>query len=193
MRSWIIFQMVLLVSASCAFAGDVDSKQSGQTDRAAGTPREDNELKLRLVWCPSGEFVMGSPESEIGPFAPYGKHFENEKQVKVKLTKGFWMGETTVTQSQWKSVMQTGPWSGKMETKEGADYPATDVSLKNAMEFCKKLTDKERASGRIDKTEHYILPTEAQWEYACRAGTKTAYFFGDSSDDLVRHPVLIFG
>jgi sulfatase modifying factor 1 len=81
-----------------------------------------------------------------------------------------------VTQGQWKAVMGTEPWKGTQYVKEGPDYPASYVSWDDAVEFCKKLSEKE------GKT--YRLPTEAEWEYACRAGTETAWSFGDDEKVL---------
>src|SRR5260221_12599332 len=71
--------------------------------KEAGQVRDDNGLKLKLVWCPPGKFKMGSPKSEKG-------RFDDEDQVNVTLTKGFWMGKYEITQSEWKSVMESEPW-----------------------------------------------------------------------------------
>jgi sulfatase modifying factor 1 len=100
------------------------------------------------------------------------------------LTKGFWLGKYEVTQGQWHAVMSTTPWKGKRNAKEGSDYPAVFVSWEEAMSFCQKLTEKERNAGRLQRDREYTLPTEAQWEYACRAGTTTAFSFGDDADKL---------
>jgi formylglycine-generating enzyme required for sulfatase activity len=77
--------------------------------------------------------------------------------------------------------MRRNPWSGE---KEGDDYPATYVSWHAAMKFCERLTDAERQAGRLPWDWQYTLPTEAQWEYACRAGTKSRFSFGDDDVDL---------
>jgi sulfatase modifying factor 1 len=143
----------------------------------AGQTRDDNGLKTTLVWIPPGEFTMGSPKDERG-------YFRDEDQVQVTLTRGFWLGQHEVTQAEWQRVMQTTPWSGNMFVKEGNDYPATYVSWDDGMKFCKKLTEQERAAGRLPSGWKYTLPTEAQWEYACRAGTKSRFSFGDDESDL---------
>ncbi|MEZ6056943.1 MAG: SUMF1/EgtB/PvdO family nonheme iron enzyme [Planctomycetaceae bacterium] len=154
----------------------------------AGELREfAGELKVKMCWCPSGSFVMGSPASEAD-------RFDDEDQVNVTLSRGFWLGQTEVAQGLWESVMGTTPWSGEEYVKEGASYPAVYIShglgadgtveKDSATEFCRKLTARERAAGRLPAGWEYTLPTEAQREYACRAGTKTAYSFGDDASKL---------
>jgi formylglycine-generating enzyme required for sulfatase activity len=147
-----------------------------------GQVRDDNGLKLKLVWCPPGNFRMGSPRTEVT--GRYRIHPSNEIQEKVTLTRGFWFGKYEVTQAQWKGVMGTEPWKGQIFTKEGADLPATWVSWDDAMDFCRKLTDQERRAGRLLNDWEYTLPTEAQWEYACRARTKTRFSFGHDVSKL---------
>jgi formylglycine-generating enzyme required for sulfatase activity len=84
-----------------------------------------------------------------------------------------------VTQGQWKKVMGTEPWKGRLHVQEGDDYPAVYVSWNDAVEFCKKLSSMEGAV--------YRLPTEAEWEYACRGGTKTAFSFGNDEAELSKY------
>ncbi|HEV8068339.1 MAG TPA: formylglycine-generating enzyme family protein [Planctomycetaceae bacterium] len=143
----------------------------------AGQTRKDNVLRAKLVWIPPGEFTMGSPKDEKG-------HLPDETQVPVTLTTGFWLGEYEVTQAEWKHVIKTAPWSGTNYVKEGNDYPATHLSWDDAMKFCEKLTETERGARRLPKGWKYTLPTEAQWEYACRAGTKSRFSFGDNDSEL---------
>ena len=114
--------------------------------RPAGETRDDNGLKLPLAWCPPGKFRMGSPPTELGRIG-------NEGPVDVTLTKGFWLGQHGVTQSEWQRVMQTTPWSGQNYVKEGEDYPATYVSWEDAIRFCEKLTEMERDAGRLPALE----------------------------------------
>ena len=118
-------------------------------------------IKLDLVLIPAGKFKMGSPESE-------DYRMDNETQHEVTLTKPFYMGKFEVTQEQWEAVMGNNPSS---RTK-GAKLPVTDVSWEECQEFIEKLNDKTKGG--------YRLPTEAEFEYSCRAGTSTAYSFGDS-------------
>jgi len=120
---------------------------------------------------------MGSPPDEPDR-AP------DEDQVEVTLTQEFWLGKYEVTQREWREVMGTEPWKGQKYVKEGDQIAATYVNWNDAVAFCGKLTTSERESGRLPDGWEYTLPTEAQWEYACRADTPTAYSFGDSESAL---------
>ena len=145
-------------------------------------------VKLEMVLVPAGKFKMGLTKKELADFKvefqedikktknrELGKkeievvniimNFQG-KQHEVTLTKSYYMGKYEVTQEQWESVMGNNP----SDTKE-TNLPVTDVSWEDCQEFIKKLNG-------ITKGK-YRLPTEAEWEYACRAGTKTAYSFGD--------------
>jgi formylglycine-generating enzyme required for sulfatase activity len=117
-------------------------------------------IKLDLVLIPAGKFMMGSPASENG-------RDNNETQHEATLTKPFYMGKYEVTQEQWEGVMGNNPSS---RTK-GAKLPVTDVSWEDCQEFIKKFNASTKGG--------YRLPTEAEWEYACRAGTTTAYSYGN--------------
>jgi formylglycine-generating enzyme required for sulfatase activity len=128
-----------------------------------------NTIGMKLNKIPAGTFMMGSLETERNQ--EYDEH-----QHKVTITKPFYMQTTGVTQGQWKAVMGTEPWKGEDYVKEGPNYAATNVNWNDAVAFCKQLSERE------GKT--YRLPTEAEWEYACRAGTKTKWFFGDDDASL---------
>jgi len=128
-----------------------------------------NATGMKLVYIPAGSFMMGSPSNEKGP--P-----EEGPQHEVRISEGFWMGQTEVTQGQYKSVMNAEPWSGKERVQKSANNPAVYVNWDDAVEFCRKLSQQE------GKT--YRLPTEAEWEYACRAGTTTRFSFGDRDSSL---------
>jgi formylglycine-generating enzyme required for sulfatase activity len=125
-----------------------------------------NGIGMRLVWIPPGEFDMGTNDA---------RSFERPVH-RVRISKGFWMGQTEVTQGQYKAIMGADPWSGEHAVQQSDDNPAVYVSWEDALEFCKKLSQRDGMT--------YRLPTEAEWEYACRAGTKTAYSFGDSVSSL---------
>ena len=139
-----------------------------------------NSIGMELIEIPAGIFTMGSPAGEKG-------HRNDEAQVRVTLTKPFELGKYEVTQGQWKKVMDTEPWLNQPGVQSGGDNPATCVSWDDATEFCEKLTDLERKSGKLKADEEYRLPTEAQWEYACRAGTTTAFSFGDDESKLNKY------
>jgi serine/threonine protein kinase/formylglycine-generating enzyme required for sulfatase activity len=146
----------------------------------AGDRRALADLKIAFRWCPPGRFTMGSPRSEVDRGV-------DENQLEVTLTLGFWLQETEVTQGQWQSLMGTSPWKVNSDVIEGAEYAATFVShsgVDSAGEFCRKLTAREHAAGRLPVGWEYRLPTEAQWEYACRAGSATACSFGDDLSQL---------
>ena len=126
------------------------------------------KLNLDMLWCKPGTFLMGSPEGEEG-------RADDETQHNVTLTQGFYLGKHEMTQEQWEKVMGTSP-----STSPGPTLPVEQVSWDDAIKFCEKLTQMEKAAGRLPEEWVYTLPTEAQWEYACRAGTTTAYSFGDT-------------
>ena len=128
-----------------------------------------NTIGMTLNKIPAGTFTMGSPATETD-------RQDNETQHPVTISKAFYMQTTEVTQGQWKEVMGTEPWKGQPQNKEGANYAASYVNWDDAVAYCKKLSAKE------GKT--YRLPTEAEWEYACRAGTETAWSFGDDEKVL---------
>ncbi len=120
-----------------------------------------NSLGMRFVQIYPGTFKMGSPKSETG-------HRWNEKEHTVRISKSFYMQETEVTQGQWKKLVGFNPSSSKILNK---NYPVDTVSWDQCIEFIKVLNG-------FEKTNKYRLPTEAEWEYACRAGTATAFSSG---------------
>ncbi len=142
--------------------------------RSSLPPTMTNSIGMKLVLVPAGEFMMGSPES-----VKY-RASDEEPQHRVRITKPFYLGVCEVTQGQWEAVMGTRPWQGKANVKQGADYPATHVSWADAVDFCWKLSAmEEQRKGHL-----YGLPTEAEWEYACRAGSTSAFCFGNNSSQL---------
>jgi formylglycine-generating enzyme required for sulfatase activity len=138
-----------------------------------------NSIGMRLVRIRKGMFMMGSPADEED-------RGEDEKQHEVEITRDFHLGEKEVTQEEYKKVMDKNPsWFSAMgggKEEVGIDtsaFPVEMVSWEDAMEFCRKLTEKDRAAGKIGPGQKYRLPTEAEWEYACRAGSATAFHFGN--------------
>jgi formylglycine-generating enzyme required for sulfatase activity len=122
-----------------------------------------NNVSMKLVLIPSGKFMMGSPENEKDRISDEGPQHE------VTITKAFYIGAYDVTQEQYERIMGNNPRGFK-----GAHNPVENVSWDDAVEFCKKLSQETGKTVR--------LPTEAQWEYACRAGSKTRFSYGDDSD-----------
>jgi formylglycine-generating enzyme required for sulfatase activity len=125
-----------------------------------------NSVGMKLTCLPSGVYVMGSPTSEPGRTA-------NEVQTNETIEKGFLIGTTEVTQKQWREIMGTDPSFFK-----GENRPVENITWHEAVMFCQRLSDKEK--------KHYRLPTGVEWEYACRAGTKTAYCAGNGAEALGR-------
>ena len=129
---------------------------------------------MHFNWCPPGTFMMGSPSSERG-------HRSDEQQVEVILTQGFWMGTFEVTQKQWLAIMDHFPDNLPQEKwGEGPAFPVYWVNYPEALQFCNEMTDRWQKSGMIPHDWMVWLPTEAQWEYACRAGNQKATAFGDT-------------
>jgi serine/threonine protein kinase/formylglycine-generating enzyme required for sulfatase activity len=120
-------------------------------------------IPLDLIWIKPGTFIMGSPKEEID-------RQDDEALHRVKLTKGFWIGKYEVTQGQWEALMGTNPSNFK---NAGKSAPVEQISWDDATRFCEKMTQVEKEAGRLPDGYVYALPTEAQWEYACRAGTST--------------------
>jgi len=121
-----------------------------------------NNLGMEFVYAPAGTFYMGSPEGEPARYVGESRH-------KVSLTKGFYIQTTEVTQGQWEAVMGDNP--AKFSAC-GPECPVENVSWEEMMEFIRLVNERE-------KTTRYRLPTEAEWEYACRAGGKTIFAYGD--------------
>jgi uncharacterized protein (TIGR02996 family) len=138
-----------------------------------------SELGITFACIPPGTFLMGSPGTEKG------RNPDSERRHRVTLTKGFFLGVYPVTQAEWEAVMGSNPsWftrtrggSGQVADIAEADlrwFPVECVSWNEAQDFCRKLAQ---------RTGHRIrLPTEAEWEYACRGGTTTAFYFGPALD-----------
>jgi formylglycine-generating enzyme required for sulfatase activity len=169
MRNFMIWAVVLLILAGIAFSED--SKQPPKeltVDLGKG-------VKLEMVLIPAGEFKMGSPDDV----------FDREKpQHRVRITKPFYLGKYPVTQGQYERMTgknpsyfsKSGGGRDKIGEEDTSQFPVECVSWGDAVEFCKRLSAKEK--------KEYRLPTEAQWEYACRAGSKTRYYFGDDESQL---------
>ena len=179
MKKIIAIFVSLLIMLAVATAKKNESQEPQATQRqkeaaaSAGLPLEKtielgNEVNMELVFIPAGEFDMGSPPSEP-------KRDKDEGQHHIKLTKAFYMGKFEVTQLQYRVIMNDN------KSKFGGDnLPVENVNWYETGRFLKKLSDKTELKFR--------LPTEAEWEYACRAGTTTAFNVGETIDsDLANY------
>ena len=165
MKSSLLAMLVGLMMFGC---GEEAKKEAVQEEASLAVKPGENftipDLGLEMIWVKPGSFMMGSP-----------KRLKNESHHQVTLTKGFYLGKHEVTQAQWERVMGSKPSRHK-----NADSPVEKVSWNDAVDFCKKLMVMEKKAGRVPQGMSYQLPTEAQWEYACRAGTNTMYSWGDT-------------
>ena len=136
-----------------------------------------NGIGMKLVLIPKGTFTMGSPIEEEAAD-------NDEEQHQVTISREYYLGVYEVTQGQYEKVMGTNPSHFQkriIRKRDSSMYPVEQVSWEDAVEFCKRLSElpEEKKAGRV-----YRLPTEAEWEYACRARTKTAFSSGENSGAL---------
>ena len=166
--------LVVAVGLLAVLSGGCDSAKKPPTAPGDEEPAVGSEMavmlldraELELVWIPEGSFMMGSLDSEFGRVSDEGPLHE------VIFSRGFWLGKYEVTQGQWEAVMGYNPSRFK-----GTDRPVENVSWEAVQQFIGALN---QAEGRAI----YRLPTEAEWEYACRAGTTTRYSFGNDEREL---------
>ena len=141
-----------------------------------GTPSAHTvaSISMEMIFCPPGTFTMGSPTSESG-------RGTDETQHQVTLTNGFYLGKYEVTQAQYQTVMNGNPegLSADPSNFKGSNRPVERASWEDAQVFLTRLNSIEQSAGRLPNGWKYVLPTEAEWEYACRAGTTTAYSWGN--------------
>jgi formylglycine-generating enzyme required for sulfatase activity len=142
------------------------SNSAQESARSESEPTQAPTISMEFVLIPAGEFDMGSPSNEVGRDNDEGPVHH------VTISKAFYMGKYEVTQKQWRDVMGTSP-----SYFTGDDLPVERVSWDDVQQFIQKLNEKEG-------TRKYRLPSEAEWEYAARAGTTTRYSFGDDESVL---------
>jgi formylglycine-generating enzyme len=150
---------------SASIQGSLEGTRAGEERQVEG---------ITLCWCPPGRFVMGSPAAERG-------RRPDEGQMEVTLTRGFWTAKSEVTQGQWIRAMRKFPdRAPSLEFGEGDDVAVYWINFDEADAYCAEMSRRAHASGALPAGWRFSLPTEAQWEYACRAGTVTATSFGDA-------------
>ena len=174
----------LLPSSLSAEAFEVPisaNDQHGNPVRLGADPKTGWALEIRhkatgthFVFIAPGEFMMGSPAGENGR----GK---DETQHHVRLTKPFYLGKYEATRGEWKKIMESEPSQGETYAKENPSHAVSDVSWDDCQRLVKKMNERLRGTRNALRL---ALPTEAQWEYACRAGTETAYCFGGDTSKL---------
>ena len=123
-------------------------------------------VDLEMIWVEPGIFTMG----QVGVTNAEPEH-------NVTLTQGFYLGKYEVTQAQYEAVIGSNP--SEFNATGNGNRPVEDLNWTEALAFCEQLTIRERNAGRIPADWAYVLPTESQWEYACRAGTSTVYSWGN--------------
>ena len=174
MRNYLICGVLLFLMAGTACSKATKPLQQGYEKQAVGDEAKTlnfdlgSGVTLEMVLIPAGEFLMGSPTSDDNAGA-------NEKpQHRVRITRPFYLGKYLITQEQWKAVMGNNP-----SVLKGAKNPVENINWDDGRRFLDKLN-----AGLGPGEGKFQLPTEAQWEYACRAGTTTRYCFGDDPSGL---------
>ena len=147
---------------------DIDVPWPSNGDTTVSLP---GGATMEMVWIEPGTFTMGSPSSEPG------RGDDESPQHEVTISRGFYLGKYEITQGQWESVMGTRPWEGKSQVQENPNHPAVWISWNDMQAFIAALNAAE-------DPDVYRLPTEAEWEYACRAGTTTRWSFGEDESQV---------
>ena len=136
---------------------------------AIWTQELENPAPESLSWIDAGQFVMGSPEGDPD------REIDEGPSARVQINRGLLVGRYEVTQAEYAAIMSNNPSFHTGDPK----LPVENVTWEEAREYCRKLTESERAAGRLSELYAYRLPTESEWEYAARNGSTTRFFFGD--------------
>jgi len=162
----VLFSLLLIALAGCE-----GHKVALPDDYRETTVNLPGGATMEMVWIEPGTFTMGAPDTEEGRWEDEGPQHE------VEITQGFYLGKYELTQGQWESVMGTRPWAGKDDVRENRNHPAVYISWYDVQRLIAKLNE-------VEGSAVYRLPTEAEWEYACRAGTTTRWSFGEDESEL---------
>ena len=177
-NGWTNLTNIVLSQSTYIFADISAIGQPRRFYRINGLSQPGNPDSQNLVWIPAGTFIMGSPTNEVG-------RFDNEgPQTQVTFTYGFYMGKYEVTQGKYLSLIESNPshFTAANGYTDDLNLPVDGVSWDNATNYCTKLTQQEQTAGRLPSGMVYRLPTEAEWEYACRAGTTSPFYFGNPAN-----------
>jgi formylglycine-generating enzyme required for sulfatase activity len=177
-KSLLIVILFGLMVVGCVEEAKKEAVQEDKTKNETTINLRENftvpDLNLDMIWCPPGTFTMGSPTTEAG------RQADLEDEHNVSLTRGFYLGKYEVTQAQYEAVMTGVTGDGNATPSRFHGYPnrpVENVSWNDAQVFLTGLN--EQQEGDLPAGWSYVLPTEAQWEYACRAGTTSAYSWGN--------------
>jgi formylglycine-generating enzyme required for sulfatase activity len=176
-NGWVALTNVVLPASPWVYIDYASPEMARRFYRARGVNTNslpDTNAPAGMVFIPAGTFTMGSPTSEANRDSDEGQHT-------VTISQGFWMGKYEVTQGEYLAVMGSNPsWFQPTNATADLNRPVEQVSWDDATNYCGKLTEQARNAGKLPSGYGYRLPTEAEWEYACRAGTTTATAYGNS-------------
>jgi formylglycine-generating enzyme required for sulfatase activity len=188
---WHVLQAGIMGTGSLTNVVDTGSV-AGRSQRyyRVGTTKPWEPDPQRFAWIAAGTFTMGSSSTELD------RASDEDPRAQVTISRGFWMSKYETTQEEYQSVMGSNPSFYKGDARR----PVERVSWLDATAFCSKLTARELEAGRLPTGYAYRLPTEAEWEYACRAGSQTRFEYGDDPnynlldeyawhDGITTHPV----
>src|SRR5260221_4092350 len=187
-KNWQFVTSLALPSNPFLFVDEAGASGGQRFYRIYAQQVPTNVVARNMVWISPGTFTMGSPETEAL------RYYNEGPQTQVTISQGFWMGKYEVTQGEYSSVMGTNQsyfngirprYDSSCDCYRSFDFtdlsrPAEEVSWNDAMSYCSALTSLEQTAARLPVGYVYRLPTEAEWEYACRAGTTTAFHYGPS-------------
>ncbi|MCA9055761.1 MAG: SUMF1/EgtB/PvdO family nonheme iron enzyme, partial [Planctomycetaceae bacterium] len=136
-------------------------------------------LGTQFLWIAGGRYRMGSTLAVPDE--------EDERPVDVELTYGLWVQKHELTQGEWRQIVGLMPWAPFADKRNNDRNAATHMTWDEAVDYCQRLTDRDRRAGSIPIDWEYRLPTEAEWEYFCRAGTHAVYCYGDNAEELAKY------